>query len=84
MSDIQKMIEAAIGGKVVGKVYKGERRFDIVVRYTPEYRSTIEAVRTMLVPSPTGGRIPMSQLAAIKLVDGPTIIQREDGVRAIS
>ncbi len=84
VSDVQKMIEAAIGGKVVGKVYEGERRFDIVVRYTPEYRSSIESVRNLLVPSPSGGRIPMSQLAAIKLVDGPTIIQREDGVRQIS
>ena len=84
VSDIQKMIEAAIGGKAVGKVYEGERRFDIVVRYTPEYRSSIESVRNLLVPSPSGGRIPMSQLAAIKLVDGPTIIQREDGLRQIS
>ncbi len=84
VSDIQKMIEAAIGGKVVGKVYEGERRFDIVVRYSPEYRSSIEAVRDMLVPSPSGGRIPMSQLASIKLVDGPTIIQREDGLRQVS
>jgi len=84
VSDVQKMIEAAIGGKVVGKVYEGEKRFDIVVRYTPEYRSSIESVREMLVPSPSGGRIPMSQLASIKLVDGPTIIQREDGLRQIS
>jgi cobalt-zinc-cadmium resistance protein CzcA len=84
VSDVQKMIEAAIGGKVVGKLYEGERRFDIVVRYTPEYRASIEAVRSMLVPSPSGGRIPMSQLASIKLIDGPTIIQREDGLRQIS
>ena len=55
VSDVQKMIEAAIGGKVVGKVYEGEKRFDIVVRYTPEYRSSIESVREMLVPSPSGG-----------------------------
>ena len=84
VADVQKMIEAAIGGKVVGKVYEGERRFDIVVRYSPEYRSSIEAVKEMIVPSPSGGRIPMSQLASIKLVDGPTIIQREDGERQIS
>ncbi|HTY09575.1 MAG TPA: CusA/CzcA family heavy metal efflux RND transporter [Bacteroidota bacterium] len=84
VSDVQKMIEAAIGGKIVGKLYEGERRFDIVVRYSSEYRASIESVRDMLVPSPTGGRIPMSQLAAIKLIDGPTIIQREDGLRQIS
>lgn len=84
VSDIQKMIEAAIGGKTVSRLYDGAKRFDIVVRYVPEYRSSIEAIQNMTVTSPFGGRIPMSQLAAIQLVDGPTIIQREDGKRQIS
>jgi heavy metal efflux system protein len=84
VSDIQRMIEAAIGGRTVSKLYDGAKRFDIVVRYAPEYRGSIEAVKTMMVSSPTGGRIPMSQLASINLVDGPTIIQREDGSRQIS
>lgn len=84
VSDVQKMIEAAIGGKTVSRLYDGERRFDIVVRYTPEYRASMEAVSNMMVPSPTGARIPMSELASIRLLDGPTIIQREDGKRQIS
>ncbi len=84
VSDIQKMIEAAIGGKPVSKLYDGIGRFDIVVRYSPEYRSSIQSIQHMLVTSPSGGRIPMSELASISLVDGPTIIQREDGKRQIS
>ena len=84
VSDIQKMIEAAIGGRSVGKFYDGERRFDIVVRYESEYRGSIEAVRNMLVVSSTGARVPMALLASIRLADGPTIIQREDGKRQIS
>lgn len=84
VSDIQKMVEAAIGGRTVSKLYDMDKRFDIVVRYTPEYRGSIEAVKSLVVSSPTGGRIPMSQLASIKLVDGPTIIQRQDGKRQIS
>lgn len=84
VSDIQKMIEAAIGGKTISKLYDGIGRFDIVVRYSPEFRSSIEAIQNMQVLSPTGGRIPMSQLASVKLVDGPTIIQREDGERQVS
>ncbi len=84
VSDIQRMIEAAIGGKSVSKLYDGERRFDIVVRYSSEYRASIDAVKNMVVSSPTGGRIPLSMLASIKLVDGPTVIQREDGRRQIS
>lgn len=84
VSDIQKMIEAAIGGKPVSKLYDGSKLFDIVVRYEPEYRSSIDAIQHMLVVSSTGARIPMSQLASIKLIDGPTIIQRESGNRQIS
>ena len=84
VSDIQLMIEAAIGGRSVSSFYDGERRFDIVVRYTGEHRGSIDAVRAMLVPTPSGARIPMSQLAEITLVDGPTIIQRQDGRRQIT
>lgn len=85
VSDIQRMIEAAIGGKTISTLYDDKgRRFDIVVRYSSDYRSSIKAVENMLVASSNGNRIPMSQLASIKLVDGPTIIQREDGERQIS
>jgi cobalt-zinc-cadmium resistance protein CzcA len=54
------------------------------VRYEPEYRSSIDAIKHMLVVSSSGARIPLSQLASIKLIDGPTIIQRESGNRQIS
>jgi cobalt-zinc-cadmium resistance protein CzcA len=84
VSDIQKMIEAAIGGKSVSTLYDGSRRFDIVVRYESEYRATVDAVKKLLVPSPAGAYIPLSQLAHVALIDGPTIIQREDGRRQIS
>lgn len=84
VSDIQRMIEAAIGGRTVGQMYDGSKRFDIVVRYSSEYRGSIEAITTMMVPSSSGARIPMFQLASITLVDGPTIIQRQDGKRQIS
>jgi len=84
VGDVQRMIEAAIGGRSISKLYDGEKRFDIVVRYTPEYRSSVDAIRSLLVPTPVGGRVPLSQLATIGLVDGATIIQREEGKRQIS
>ena len=85
VSDIQRMIEAAIGGKTISTLYDAKgRRFDIVVRYSSDYRSSIQAVENMLVASANGNRIPMSQLASIKLDDAPTIIQRENGERQIS
>jgi cobalt-zinc-cadmium resistance protein CzcA len=84
VSDIQKMIEAAVGGRPVSRFYEGERRFDIVVRYSSEFRNSLDAVKRMTVVTPSGTRAAMSQLAEIRLVDGPTIIQREDGRRQIS
>ncbi|HUI63932.1 MAG TPA: CusA/CzcA family heavy metal efflux RND transporter [Bacteroidota bacterium] len=84
VSDIQRLIEAAIGGRAVSKLYDGERRFDVVVRYSPAFRASIDAVRSLLVSTPLQGRVPLSQLASIKLVDGATIIQREEGRRQVS
>lgn len=84
ISEIQLMIEAAIGGKSIGNLYDGAKKFDIVVRFLPEYRDNIDAIKNILVPSPTGARIPMHQLAAIKLIDGQTNITRLDGKRLIT
>jgi cobalt-zinc-cadmium resistance protein CzcA len=84
VSDVQRMIEAAVGGKTVGELYDGARRFDIVVRYLPPSRNTVEAIRELLITAPGGARVPLSQLAEVKLIDGATIIQRTDGRRQIS
>lgn len=84
VSDIQRMIEAAIGGRSISKLYDGSERFDIVVRYASQYRSSIDAIKNMQVLSSSGERVALSQLASIALIDGPTLIQREDGKRQIS
>ncbi|EPG73620.1 heavy metal efflux pump, CzcA family [Leptospira fainei serovar Hurstbridge str. BUT 6] len=83
-SNILDTLEAAIGGSEVGTLYEGSKRFDIMVRYSTDFRSSLESVKNLLVTSPTGGRIPLSELASIELKDGPTIIQRQDGKRQIS
>jgi cobalt-zinc-cadmium resistance protein CzcA len=74
--DVQNMIEAAVGGKVIGQLVDGERHFDIVVRFTPRFRNSIDALRRLEVAAPSGARIPLAELADIAMVDGPTIIQR--------
>jgi cobalt-zinc-cadmium resistance protein CzcA len=84
VSDIQLMIEAAIGGKVIGTVYDGAKKHDLKVRFLPKYRDNIDAIQNMLVPTPTDARIPMSQLATITLIDGQTNITRLDGKRLIA
>ena len=66
--NIQGMVEAAIGGQVISKVYDGTKRYDIVARFLPESRNTIEAIKDLQVPSASGALIPMSQLADINYV----------------
>ena len=84
VSDIQQMIEAAIGGAPIGTLYEDERRFDIVVRYSADYRSSVESIRRLLIPSNTGAKIPLSSVANIEIRNGETLIQREGGQRQIS
>ena len=84
VSEIQSMIEAAIGGKTVSTVYDGAKRFDIVMRYYPENRSTIQSIEQLQVFSLNGSLIPMKELAKIRYVDGQTNIYRIDGKRMIT
>lgn len=84
VSDVEAMIEAAIGGKPIGTIYDGTKRYDMVIRYLPEYRSSIDVIRKLQVPSATGALIPMEQLADIKYIDGQTNIYRINGKRMIT
>src|SRR6266481_9022095 len=78
------MIEAAIGGKIISKVYDGTKRYDIVARFLPESRNTVEAIKNLQVPSTSGALIPMSQLADINYVEGQTNIYRINGKRMVT
>jgi len=84
VSDVQDLIELAIGGRTVTSIFEGERRFDITVRYVPEARADVDAISRILVPTRDGGRVPLSQLAAITTVNGSTIIARRENQRQIS
>ena len=79
--DIATVIQAAIGGQAVTQVFEGEKRFDVVVRWSEPYRRTVEAIRQITVATPDGSQIPLGQIAKIELVDGPSVIYREDGRR---
>jgi heavy metal efflux system protein len=74
----------AMGGRAVGEVLEGQRRFDIQVRFTPESRSDIEKIRTLKVADPQGRMIPLSQLADIAVEEGPAQITRENIHRRIA
>jgi cobalt-zinc-cadmium resistance protein CzcA len=71
------LIEAGIGGKPVSKVFLGDRVYDISVRYKPSARSNPEAMGNLTLLSSTGARIPLSQVAAVKMASGESTITRE-------
>ncbi|NOY05764.1 MAG: efflux RND transporter permease subunit [Chlorobi bacterium] len=84
VEDVQRVVRAAIGGETAGQIFEGVRRFDILVRYDPKFRSDIEAVREILVSVPGGIKVPLSQLASIEEVVGPRQITRENSQRFIT
>ncbi len=79
--DVDAVIQAAIGGQAVTQVYEGEKFFDLTVRWKPEYRMSLEAIRETRVSAPDGSSIPLGQIADIQTAEGPAMIYREDGVR---
>jgi cobalt-zinc-cadmium resistance protein CzcA len=81
--DVEDVIELAVAGKPVSTLYEGERKFDIVIRYQANARSTVEDVSRLEVTSPSGQHIPLSELADIHIEDGSTLIAREDGHRQV-
>ena len=74
----------AMGGRAVGQVLEGQRRFDIQVRFSPDSRDDIEKIRTLKVADPQGRMIPLSQLADIVVEEGPAQITRENIHRRIA
>ncbi|TAJ34672.1 MAG: efflux RND transporter permease subunit [Nitrospirae bacterium] len=83
VSDVNTVIQAAIGGQAVTRVFEGERWFDLVVRFLPEFRQDVEAIGNIQVSTPDGARIPLKQLASISLQTGAFIIYRENNERYI-
>jgi cobalt-zinc-cadmium resistance protein CzcA len=85
--DVNTVIQAAMGGAVATQVLEGERQFDLVVRYTPEYRESIDNIRNIKVAYPTSNGanayIPLSELATITLDTGAAWIYHESVQRFI-
>jgi len=81
---VQKEIQAAIGGAPAGQVFEGERRWTIYVRYAEAERARPSDVRSLLLDTPTGGLVPVEQVARIETIVGPRQISREDNQRFIT
>ena len=83
IADINRVVNTAFAGQSTGLVFEGEKRFDLVVRLNTDQRKNLEDVQNLLIPTPQGTQIPLSQLANVEIKDGPNQIQREDAKRRI-
>jgi heavy metal efflux system protein len=82
-SDVNDTIEMAIAGKSATEIYEGERRFQAVVRLPASYRSHIDDIKQIMVLSPSGPRVPLEDLASIRVQEGPAQINRDMAKRRI-
>jgi heavy metal efflux system protein len=84
VSDVQDAIQTAVGGNALTQVLIGEQRYDLVLRYLPEYRDTKEAIEKIRLLAPTGERVSLSQLTKITVRDGGSEIYRESNSRYVA
>jgi len=80
LDEVQEVIEMAIGGEALTYTVEGRERYPVRVRYMRELRDNIEALKRVLVPTMNGAQIPLEQLADIRLVTGPSMINSENGL----
>jgi heavy metal efflux system protein len=83
VADVENVVQAAVGGQAATQVIQGEKLFDLVVRMEPQYRSNAQEIGNLLVPTPSGTQIPLSELATIKQGSGASFIYRENNSRYI-
>ena len=76
-------LESAFAGRKAGVVYEGDRSFDVVVRMGENMRDDISAVRSLPVPLPQGGTVPLESLASVEFKDAPAQVTHDDGERRI-
>ena len=79
--DVQSIIEMAIGGKSASLLYEDERKFNIMVRYSEEFRQNEEEIGKILVPAMDGTMVPIKELADITTITGPLLIFRDNHAR---
>jgi cobalt-zinc-cadmium resistance protein CzcA len=84
VADVQDAVQTAVGGTALTQVLQGEQRYDLVMRYLPQYRDTKEAIENIRLLSPSGERVSLAQLCKIEQRDGASEIYREGNQRYIA
>jgi cobalt-zinc-cadmium resistance protein CzcA len=83
VAEVQEAVEMGVGGMPASEVIAGRRHYPIVVRLDAAYRSTPEAVGQILLRTPAGGVVTLSQVSRIRLVEGPEVVEHESGQRFV-
>ena len=83
VAHIREIISTAIGAEAATRVYEGQKRFDLILRYPKTYRDSVETISNILLTTATGALIPLGELAKIELREGPALISREGLQRRI-
>lgn len=84
VADVREIIATAIGGDVATRVYEGQQRFDLVVRFPEQYRDSVETISNIRVSDPAGALIPLADLGTVQLEEGPGRISRDQLQRYVS
>jgi heavy metal efflux system protein len=84
VADVQDALQTAVGGNALTQVLQGEARYDVVLRYLPQYRSTREALENIRLLAPSGERVSLAQLCHIEEQDGASEIYREGNQRYVA
>ncbi len=78
VADVQSVVSGLIGGENIGETVEGLQRFPINVRYPRELRGSLDDLRSLLVVTPQGGQVPLSELAEVRVADGPPMLRSEN------
>ena len=84
VGDVRDAVQTAVGGSAFSQVLQGERRYDLVMRYLPQFRDTPEAIERIRLASPTGERVSLAQLCDVSVADGANEIYREGNSRYVA
>ena len=76
-ADANAVIEMAIGGKAATEIYEGERKFDLIIRYPEDFRDDEQSIGKLMIPSISGGKIPLAEISTIRKITGPSMIYRD-------
>ncbi|MDO9512391.1 MAG: efflux RND transporter permease subunit [Bacteroidales bacterium] len=83
LSDFNSFVDIAFGGEKLADIYEGQKRFDLIVRLNSDYTQTIEGIRSALIDTHDGKKVPLQDIADVVSVSGPSAISRENVQRKI-